>query len=158
MSVCQLRPESRGHLELTSADPMAKPAIHPNYLATETDRKTIVEGIKIALKIAEQEPLKSKISEHYRPTKDVTSDEDLLTWARRWSTTIYHQTGTCKMGSDPMAVVNDRLQVHGVRGLRVADCSIMPEIVSGNTNAPAIMIGEKLSDMVAQDAGLTIQA
>ena len=158
MSVCQLRPESRGHLELTSADPIAKPAIHPNYLATETDRKTIVEGIKIALKIADQEPLKSKISEHYRPTKDVTSDEDLLTWARRWSTTIYHQTGTCKMGSDPMAVVNDRLQVHGVRGLRVADCSIMPEIVSGNTNAPAIMIGEKLSDMVAQDAGLTIQA
>ena len=110
-----------------------------------------MEGIKIARRIATFEPLKSKISAPFRPTDDVQSDDDILTWARRWSTTIYHPTGTCKMGSDPMAVVDERLNVHGIQGLRVADCSIMPEIVSGNTNAPAIMIGEKLSDMVLED-------
>ena len=151
MSVCQLRPESRGHLALRSSAPADKPSIHPNYLATERDRQTLVEGIKIARRIATFEPLKSKISSPFRPTDDVQSDDDILTWARRWSTTIYHPTGTCKMGSDPMAVVDERLNVHGIQGLRVADCSIMPEIVSGNTNAPAIMIGEKLSDMVLED-------
>ena len=151
MSVCQLRPESRGHLALRSGDPADKPSIHPNYLATEQDRQTLVEGIKIARRIATFEPLKGKISSPFRPTDDVQSDDEILTWARRWSTTIYHPTGTCKMGSDPMAVVDERLNVHGIAGLRVADCSIMPEIVSGNTNAPAIMIGEKLSDMVLED-------
>ena len=152
-SVCQLRPESRGHLALTSADPRVKPALHPNYLATPTDQKTLVEGIKIALKIAEHEPLKSKISSYFRPSTADLSDADILDWARNNSTTIYHQTGTCKMGQDPKAVVDARLRVHGVQGLRVADCSIMPEIVSGNTNAPAIMIGEKLSQMVLADHG-----
>ena len=138
-------------IALRSSDPADKPSIHPNYLATERDRQTLVEGIKIARRIATFEPLKSKISSPFRPTDDVQSDDDILTWARRWSTTIYHPTGTCKMGSDPMAVVDERLNVHGIQGLRVADCSIMPEIVSGNTNAPAIMIGEKLSDMVLED-------
>jgi len=151
MSVCQLRPESRGHLALRSGDPTDKPSIYPNYLATEQDRQTLVEGIKIARRIATFEPLKGKISSPLRPTDDVQSDDDILTWARRWSTTIYHPTGTCKMGSDSMAVVDERLNVHGIEGLRIADCSIMPEIVSGNTNAPAIMIGEKLSDMVLED-------
>ena len=156
MSVCQLRPESRGHIELKSSDPNDKPAIHPNYLATETDRRTLVEGVKIALRISELEPLKSKISEPFRPDGTVSIDDDaaLLDWTKKNSTTIYHQTGTCKMGSDEMAVVDHRLRVHGVRGLRVADCSIMPEIVSGNTNAPAIMIGEKLSQMVLADHGI----
>ena len=150
-SVCQLRPESRGHIELRSADPDDKPAFHPNYLATQTDQKTLVEGIKIALKVADQEPLKSKITEHFRPASADLTDEEILTWARENSTTIYHQTGTCKMGQDPQAVVDARLKVHGIEGLRVADCSIMPEIVSGNTNAPAIMIGEKLSLMVQEE-------
>ena len=150
-SVCQLRPESRGHIELVSADPKVKPKLHPNYLATPTDQKTIVEGIKIALKVADQEPLKSKISAHFRPDSSDLNDDQILDWARSNSTTIYHQTGTCKMGQDPLAVVDARLRVHGVEGLRVADCSIMPEIVSGNTNAPAIMIGEKLSQMVLED-------
>lgn len=151
-SICQLRPESRGEIRLKSADASTYPTIHPNYLATETDRQTIVEGIKVALRIAEQQPLAGKISERFRPGPDENSDEELLEWARNWSTTIYHPTGTCKMGSDARAVVDERLRVRGVAGLRVADCSIMPEIVSGNTNAPAIMIGEKASDVILEDA------
>ena len=151
-SVCQLRPESRGEIRLKDAKATTYPAIHPNYLATETDRRTIVDGIKVAIKIAEQQPLASKISERFRPGPEETTDDELLEWARNWSTTIYHPTGTCRMGSDPNAVVDARLRVRGVDGLRVADCSIMPEIVSGNTNAPAIMIGEKASDMILEDA------
>ena len=151
-SVCQLRPESRGEIRLKDAEPTSYPAIHPNYLATETDRRTLLEGIKIAIRIAEQPPLLSKISERFRPGPDETSDEALLEWARNFSTTIYHPAGTCKMGQDPHAVVDERLRVRGIDGLRVADCSIMPEIVSGNTNAPTIMIGEKASDMILEDA------
>ncbi|NJM33378.1 MAG: choline dehydrogenase [Rhodomicrobium sp.] len=152
VSVCQLRPESRGEIRLKDASVTTYPSIHPNYLATETDRRTIVEGIKIAIKITEQPPVAGKISERFRPDPETRSDEALLEWARNWSTTIYHPTGTCKMGNDPSAVVDARLRVHGIGGLRVADCSIMPEIVSGNTNAPAIMIGEKASDMILEDA------
>ena len=150
-SVCQLRPESRGEIRLRSADVAAHPSIHPNYLATETDRRTIVEGIRIAIRIAEHQPLVGKIAERFRPGPDENSDEELLEWARNWSTTIYHPTGTCKMGNDERSVVDARLRVRGVDGLRVADCSIMPEIVSGNTNAPAIMIGEKASDLIRED-------
>ena len=151
MSVCQLRPESRGHIRLKDRDFRTYPAIHPNYLATTTDQKTAVEGVKIARKIAEFEPLSSKISSEFRPGPDTITDDEVLEWVRNYATTIYHPTGTCKMGSDPMAVVDDRLRLHGFYGLRVADCSIMPEIVSGNTNAPAIMIGEKASDMILED-------
>lgn len=150
-SVCQLRPESRGRIRLTSSDPRAYPAIHPNYLATETDRRTIVEGIKIARNIAAQEPLISKITEEFRPGRDAQDDAALLEWARNSATTIYHPAGTCKMGSGRDAVVDERLRVHGIGGLRIADCSIMPEIVSGNTNAPAMMIGEKASEMIVED-------
>ena len=151
-SVCQLRPESRGEIRLKDAKATTYPAIHPNYLATETDRQTLLDGIKIAIRIAELQPLASKISERFRPGPEETSDEDLLEWARNFSTTIYHPSGTCKMGRDQNAVVDERLRVHGIGGLRVADCSIMPEIVSGNTNAPTIMIGEKASDMILEDA------
>lgn len=150
-SVCQLRPESRGSIRLRDSNHRTYPAIHPNYLATETDRRTIVDGVKVARKIAGEAPLKNKISSEFRPGDDARSDEDLLEWVRSSATTIYHPTGTCKMGSDPLAVVDSRLRVKGIAGLRVADCSIMPEIVSGNTNAPAIMIGEKASDMVLED-------
>ncbi|MEQ8655348.1 MAG: choline dehydrogenase [Kiloniellales bacterium] len=151
-SVCQLRPESRGEIRLKSADPKDYPTIHPNYLATETDCATIVEGIKIARNIAALPPLASKISEEFRPGPDVEGDDALLQWARDSATTIYHPTGTCRMGVDEGAVVDPRLRVRGVKGLRIADCSIMPEIVSGNTNAPAIMIGEKCARMVLEDA------
>jgi choline dehydrogenase len=153
MSVCQLRPESRGEIRLASADTRVHPRILPRYLSTETDRRTIVEGIKIARRIARHDPLASKISEEFRPdaTLDLDDDVGTLDWARNYSTTIYHPTGTCKMGPGPDAVVDARLRVHGLTGLRVADCSIMPEIVSGNTNAPAIMIGEKAADMILED-------
>jgi choline dehydrogenase len=153
-SVLQLRPESAGHLALKSANIDDHPLIHPNYLATDTDCRTIVKGIQIARKIARTEPLKTYITEEYAPGAGVAEDDEvaILDWARKNSVTIYHPTGTCKMGNDPMAVVDPRLRVHGIAGLRVADASIMPQIVSGNTNAPAIMIGEKVSDMILEDA------
>ncbi|MDZ4310812.1 MAG: choline dehydrogenase [Cypionkella sp.] len=147
MSICQLRPESRGEIRLKSADPFAHPLIRPNYLATPTDQQTLVAGIKIARAIAGFDPLRGCISGEFRPGAAI-SDDGLLDWARNNATTIYHPVGTCKMGDGPEAVVNHRLQVHGITALRIADCSIMPSIISGNTNAPAMMIGEKLSDLL----------
>ena len=161
-SVLQLRPESRGEIRLRSADMRDHPEIHPNYLATRTDQDTIVAGIRVARRIACQSPLAEVITGEYTPGAKVAEEdyEAVLDWARSTSTTIYHPTGTCKMGSDSMSVVDSRLRVHGIGGLRVADASIMPSIVSGNTNAPTIMIGEKASDMVLDDslAGRTGQA
>ncbi len=153
MSVCQLRPESRGEIRIVSADPAEYPKIFPNYLSTETDCRTLVEGVRIARRIARCAPLAQKISEEFRPDEALGLDdyEGTLDWARGNTTSIYHPTGTCKMGRGEDAVVDARLRVHGLGGLRVADCSIMPEIVSGNTNAPAIMIGEKASDMILED-------
>lgn len=153
-SVLQMRPESAGHLKLVSNDYRDHPEIHPNYLATELDQQTIVKGIQIARKIAKCAPLAQHITEEYSPGREVAMDDydGTLDWARNTAVTIYHPTGTCKMGSDNMSVVDERLRVHGIKGLRVADCSIMPVITSGNTNAPAIMIGEKLSEMTLQDA------
>jgi choline dehydrogenase len=153
MSVCQLRPESRGEIRLAGPDTRRYPKIHANYLSTEADRRAIVAGVNIARRIATFAPLKSKIAEEFRPSADLPIDdyEATLNWARGNSSSIYHPTGTCRMGSGPGAVVDDRLRVHGIAGLRVADCSIMPEIVSGNTNAPAIMIGEKASDLIIED-------
>lgn len=153
-SVLQLRPESTGYLSLVSSNMDDHPEIHPNYLATETDCRTIVKGIQIARKIAQTEPLKSHVTKEYAPGAEVALDDEeaTLDWARRTSVTIYHPTGTCKMGVDPMAVLDPALRVKGVRGLRVADASIMPQIVSGNTNATAIMIGEKASALILEDA------
>ncbi len=150
MSVCQLRPESKGEIKLASRDPMIYPKIIPNYLSTETDCRTAVAGVNIAREIARHEPLAAKISEEFRPhaSLDANDYEQTLDWVRGNTASIYHPTGTCKMGGDAMSVVDDKLRVHGIEGLRVADCSIMPEIVSGNTNAPAIMIGEKASDLI----------
>ena len=154
MSVCQLRPESKGEIRLGSAHPRDYPKIIPNYLSAETDCRTIVEGVKIARRIARHAPLSTKISEEFRPHASLGMDDDVATldWARNNTASIYHPTGTCKMGDGPEAVVDHKLRVHGIAGLRVADCSIMPEIVSGNTNAPAIMIGEKASDLMLEKA------
>ncbi len=153
MSVCQLRPESRGEIRLAGPEPTTYPKIIPNYLSTETDCRTVVEGVNIARRIARNAPLTSKISEEYRPhaSLDMNDYDATLDWARNNTASIYHPTGTCKMGDGKDAVVDARLRVHGIAGLRVADCSIMPEIVSGNTNAPAIMIGEKVSDLIRED-------
>ena len=147
-SVCQLRPESRGRLVTMSADPRRAPAIHPNYLATEKDCAVTVAGIRLARRLAETRPLSDFVKVELQPGPDLKSDDELLDFARRHATTIYHPTGTCKMGTDPMAVVDAQLRVLGIDRLRVADASIMPTLVSGNTNAPTIMIGEKVADMI----------
>jgi choline dehydrogenase len=152
MSVCQLRPESRGEIRLRGPDPALHPVIRPNYLATETDRRTIVAGVRIAQRIAAHDPLRGKIAGAHAPGPDVPNDDaSLLGWVRDTATTIYHPTGTCGMGAGEAAVVDPRLRVRGVEGLRVADASIMPRIVSGNTNAPAIMIGEKAANLIRED-------
>jgi choline dehydrogenase len=149
-SVCQLRPHSRGHIVISSPDPLAYPQIHPNYLSDERDCAVAVGGIKVARRIAAAPSLRDCIVDEYVPGREFQSDAELLDAARQYSQTIYHPVGTCKMGNDPAAVVDHQLKVHGIEGLRVADASIMPEIISGNTNAPSIMIGEKAADMILQ--------
>ena len=151
-SVCQLRPESRGRIELKSSDPAAHPAIYPDYLSTPYDREIAVKAIRVTRKIAGTKALGSLISGEYEPGPEVRTDEELLEFARNRGQTIYHPVGTCKMGSDAMAVVDERLRLHGIEGLRVVDASIMPTLVSGNTHAPAVMIGEKAADMILEDA------
>ena len=151
-SVCQLRPESRGSLRIRSADPTAQPEIRINYLATETDRTAVVEGLKILRKILHAPALKPYVVDEYDPGPKVATDADLLSYARQRGSTIYHPTSTCRMGNDALAVVDQSLKVRGIEGLRVVDGSVMPDLVSGNTNAPIIMIAEKASDMILGDA------
>ncbi len=151
-SVCQLRPTSTGHIALKSNNPSEHPAIHPNYLATEEDQETAIKSIKITRTIMDAAALKPLIASEHEPGIEHQTDEELLEYARNRATTIYHPTGTCKMGNDDMAVVDERLRVIGIKGLRVVDASIMPIIVSGNTNAPTIMIAEKAADMIKEDA------
>jgi choline dehydrogenase len=148
----QLRPESRGEIKLKSPDPFDAPAVYPNYLATETDQRTIVAGLKLCRQILATPSMQSFIEAEFQPGSAVESDEELLDYARRRGGTVYHPTSTCKMGGDSMAVVDPQLRVYGVDGLRVADASIMPTVVSGNTNAAAIMIGEKAADMIRRPA------
>lgn len=150
-SVCQLRPHSRGHVSITSADPVIYPAIHPNYLSDERDWPVVVGGVKVARRIAAAPSMAPHILSEFIPGAQFQTDAELLDAARRYSQSIYHPVGTCKMGRDESAVVDERLRVHEIEGLRVADCSIMPEIVSGNTNGPAVMIGEKAADMILAD-------
>ncbi len=147
-SVCQLRPESRGTVEIKSADPMQPPSMRPNYLSTETDRLCAIESIKYARRLAATDALKPYLASEYKPGAGIQSDAEILEFARENGATIFHPAGTCKMGSDAMAVTDSQLRVHGVDGLRVVDCSIMPTLVSGNTHAPAVMIAEKASDMI----------
>jgi choline dehydrogenase len=151
LSVCQLRPESRGHIAVRSPDPMTYPAIHPNYLATPLDCDTAVAGMRVGRDLASAKAMQPFIVHETVPGDDANSDEDLLDAARRISQTIYHPVGTCKMGQDEMAVVDERLRVRGIDRLRVVDASIMPMITSGNTNAPTIMIAEKACDMIRED-------
>jgi choline dehydrogenase len=151
-SVCQLRPESRGSLRIGSADPAAPPEIRINYLSTEVDRTAIVEGLKILRKILHAPALSSYVVEEVDPGAKVSTDEELLNYCRQRGSTIYHPTSTCRMGNDPLAVVDARLRLRGIEGLRVVDASVMPDLVSGNTNAAIIMIAEKASDMILEDA------
>jgi choline dehydrogenase len=148
MHGCPLRPKSRGHLELASADPIAKPRIFANYLSEPDDLKLLVECVRIARDIFAAAPLKPYAGDEFLPGKDVSSTPEIETFIRRKAETIYHPVGTCKMGQDKLAVVDATLRVRGVRGLRVVDASIMPTLVSGNTNAPTVMIAEKASDLI----------
>lgn len=151
-SLCQLRPTSAGYVRIRSRDPKEPPAMQPNYLSTELDRATNVAGLRVARKIASQPALAQYIIDEYMPGKDAQTDDELLEFVRNTGVTIFHPSSTCKMGNDTMAVVDQRLRVRGCNGLRVVDCSIMPDLMSGNTNAPVIMIAEKASDMILEDA------
>jgi choline dehydrogenase len=150
-SVCQLRPFSRGSVEIQSAHPLQYPAIRARYLSDERDFPVVIGGIRVARRIAEAPSLAPHIVSEFVPGAQYRSDDELLDVARRFSQSIYHPAGTCKMGRDAMAVVCERLRVHGLTRLRVVDASIMPELVSGNTNAPVIMIAEKAADMILED-------
>ncbi len=148
LNVCQLRPESRGAVRLHSADPLAAPAIHPNYLATETDRRTMVAGMLLGRRLLARPEMAPYVAAEHAPGEAVRTEAEMLDYIRATGGTIYHPTGTCRMGPDPMAVVDAGLRVRGVDGLMVADASVMPTVVSGNTNAASIMIGEKAADLL----------
>ncbi|MPZ57034.1 MAG: choline dehydrogenase [Rhizobiales bacterium] len=152
ITCCLLRPESRGHVRIKSADPRQAPAIHPNYLATLKDRDTLVAGVKALRRIAKAPALARYIAEEFEPGPQCDSDNDLLDFIRRRGSTVYHPVSTCRMGQDGKAVVDEQLKVRGFERLRVIDASIMPAVVSGNTNAATIMIAEKGADMVLEDA------
>ena len=150
-SICQLRPESRGTIAIKSPDADAYPSIQPNYLSAEKDQETVVDSIKVSRRLFDTSPLKDFVVRERLPGPGVASDAEILESARQIAQTIYHPTSTCRMGVDPHAVVDPRLRVNGLKGLRVVDASVMPTIVSGNTNAPTIMIAEKASDMILDD-------
>jgi choline dehydrogenase-like flavoprotein len=157
-SVCQLRPDSRGFVHIKSSDPAVPPAIQPRYLSARSDCDTMVEGLKLLRRVMNQPEMRRYIAEERAPGEHCRSDADLLAFARANGTTVYHPTSTCRMGSDPNAVVDERLRVRGFEHLRVIDASIMPTVVSGNTNAAAVMIGEKGADMVLADASVRVAA
>ena len=150
-SVYQLRPESRGSIHINSADPFTAPTISANYLSSETDRKTLVDALKKTREIMRAPAMKPYLAEEVEPGPAIVSDDDLLAFCRRISSTIYHPSSTCTMGNDDTAVVTPGLKVIGVEGLRVVDGSVMPRLVSGNCNAAIIMIAEKAADMVLAD-------
>ena len=148
-TVANIRPTSRGEINIVSSDSRVYPKIKMNYLSTDEDRKVAATGLKIIRKIMlETETFKKYQPEEYRPGVHITDDEELVKAGSDFTQTIFHPVGTCKMGNDDSAVVNDKLSVHGIRNLRVIDASIMPNITSGNTNAPTIMIAEKGADMI----------
>jgi choline dehydrogenase len=155
MSVCQLRPTSRGHVRIRSADPFEPPEMQPNYLSTDLDRRTVMAAMKAARAIAASAPMRGLVRREVKPGPEAADDAALLEFARNHGATIFHPSGTCRMGpmdSDALAVVDERLRVHGVAGLRVVDGSVMPTLVSGNTNAPVVAMAEKAVDLIREDA------
>ena len=150
-SVCNLNPESRGHVRITGPDPLSEPSIRPNYLSAPADRRIAAGAVTLTRRICATKALSRFEPEEFLPGPQFQTEEDLAREAGNIGTTIFHPVGTCKMGNDPAAVVDARLRVHGMNGLRVADASIMPTITSGNTNAPAIMIAEKAAGMILED-------
>jgi choline dehydrogenase len=151
VSSCQLRPASRGEIQLTSPDPKIPPAIVANYLSAPADRRLTVAGLRLSRRLARTAALSAYIAEEHLPGAAAESDEDLLAYARQHGDTAFHPVGTCRMGSDAQSVVDPRLRVRGIEGLYVADASIMPTLISGNTHVPSVMIGEKASDIIVED-------
>lgn len=151
-TVIMLRPESRGAVEIGSADPRQAPLIKSQYLASENDSRALMRGVRAIQEIMRQPALEPFVGEAIEPGPDVVTDEDVIEYLRNFGNTGFHPTSTCRMGVDETAVVDPRLRVHGIEGLRVVDASIMPAVTTGNTNAPVIMIAEKASDMILEDA------
>ena len=156
VSMCQLRPTSRGTVRIKSNDPMAPPAIHANYLATPYDRDVMVAGTALTRRLMETPAMKAFVAEEFKPGPKMQTEDEMLEFVRSEAVTIFHPVGTCSMGQGPMHVVDERLRVYGTAGLRVVDASIMPLLVSGNTNAGAIMIGEKAADMILADENIEV--
>lgn len=147
-----IAPESRGEITLRSADPLAPPAIHANYLACESDLRAMLQGVRLVIHLAESKAFDAFRGARLHPAPQADTETDLVEFLRNNVQTLYHPAGTCKMGSDPMAVVDSRLRVHGIERLRVADASVMPRVIAGNTNAPTIMIAEKPADMIHRES------
>ncbi|MCW0235032.1 MAG: choline dehydrogenase [Ferrovibrio sp.] len=155
LGVSQMRPESRGAIHIKSTNPSEQPAIRPNFLATKTDQMAIVEGMKIGREIMKHPAIQQYIDHELSPGEEVNTYDEWLEFARTNGQTIYHPVGTCKMGVDTESVVDNRLRIHGLDGVRIADASIMPTITSGNTMAAVLMIAEKAADMILADARAT---
>jgi choline dehydrogenase len=147
-----MRPESKGHIHIASSDPRRPPAINFNFLSSPIDAEITARAVRIARAVMTAPAMGPMRVTEIAPGVSRTTDAEILDWVKQAAETTYHPVGTCKMGSDAMAVVDAQLRVHGIAGLRVADASIMPTLTSGNTNAPSIMIGEKAADMVLNPA------
>jgi choline dehydrogenase len=158
LTVYQCRPESKGSIHAKSNDPYASPAIRPNYLAEPYDQQVLLDGMKIGRQIIDNRVMDKYRAYEMNPGAKVQTDADWIQWARETGQTTYHVVGTCRMGPDPMAVVDDQLRVHGIEGLRVIDASVMPTVTSGNTNAAVIMIAEKGADMIKAAASANVKA
>jgi choline dehydrogenase len=154
VSVCNLRPESRGSTHAISADPRAAPVIQPNYLSAFADQRVAVDSIRLTRRLADARALARYAPQELKPGANLQSEDELVRAAGEIGTTIFHPVGTAKMGlaQDPFAVVDEQLRVHGLKGLRVADASVMPRITSGNTGSPTMMIAEKAAEMILADA------
>lgn len=148
--VCVLRPKSKGTLKLASADPMAAPLIDPNFLSAPEDVDVMLKGIRLSCQIMQQPEIRQYIKKPI-DNESKMNDQELVQHIRDMSDTVYHPVGTCKMGTDKMAVVTPELKVHGLTGLRVVDASIFPNLIGGNTNAPTIMVAERASDWIKQE-------
>jgi choline dehydrogenase len=150
-----VRPLSRGWVRLSSADPTVRPRINPNYLAAKADRDRLIQGVRLSREIFATSAFSSWVGDELMPGPDTSSsDEDLLNFVRNTADSYHHQAGSCRMGMDEMAVVDPRLRVHGIEGLRVADASVMPAVPSGNCHAGIVMIGERCADMIKEEHGL----
>jgi choline dehydrogenase len=155
VSAIHLRPDARGNVRLKSADPLAAPAIRFNFLKTRYDLDALTAGMRLARNIVGQPALANYVAGELIPGREVATDAEFEAAIRRYGVSNLHPVGTCRMGGDEAAVLDPRLKVHGVRGLRVADASVMPSVPAGNTNAPSIMIGEKAAAMILEDARAT---